>query len=256
VRLTLIAAVGSVVATFATNAAPQSAASFDVVSIKRANGGPPTVAGTGPGTFYRPGTTVRGLLQDGYGMSAAQLIGLPEWATQQRFEVRAKAAAGTSSEQLQLMIQTMLAERFRVVSHREQRTMRHAELVRARFDGQLGKGLERCADPENLAPAKPVRMPLGGAPFFGRCQSTTGLLRSVSNVLQDPVVNRAGLDGLWTYQFFFALQALGAGAALNAGDDLPGFVVALEEQLGLKVRYVNAPIDVLVIDEVRPPTEN
>jgi uncharacterized protein (TIGR03435 family) len=96
-------------------------------------------------------------------------------------------------------------------------------------------------------------------------------LSELINILQValdlPVVDRTGLSGSFSITLRYPRMTArqdGAPAApgpdlpaLPAGDpDLPPLPVALEDQLGLKLERRNAPVQVLVIDRVEPPTEN
>jgi uncharacterized protein (TIGR03435 family) len=69
--------------------------------------------------------------------------------------------------------------------------------------------------------------------------------------LQRPVVDRTGLSGPHDVDLTFALDA-----AVLAGTDAPPLMTALREQLGLRLESARAPVEVLVIERIEPPSEN
>ena len=119
---------------------PQSP-TFDVVSIK------PNTSG-GFGNTARPdgGLTlinvpVTTLLTRAYGIDVGEL---PDWATQERFDILATASRpGATREERDAMLRAMLADRFKLLAHVEDREYDTYDLVLARDDGRLGPGLKR-----------------------------------------------------------------------------------------------------------------
>jgi uncharacterized protein (TIGR03435 family) len=114
---------------------------FEVASIKPS---PPPPAGVGSVVFCRggPGTNDPGLYTCG-NINLSALIGTayrvpyyrlsaPDWMQMTRFDVRAVVPEGTTKEQFTTMLQNLLADRFRVVVHRESREIQRYELVVAK----------------------------------------------------------------------------------------------------------------------------
>ena len=71
--------------------------------------------------------------------------------------------------------------------------------------------------------------------------------------LQGIVQDKTGLAGNWRYNIYFGPDLPDPN---SANPDLPSFVTALREQLGLKVERTRGPVDVLVIESAERPTEN
>ena len=71
-----------------------------------------------------------------------------------------------------------------------------------------------------------------------------------------PVVDRTGLAGLYDVEYTFAPQPPGPSTELAAGANVPPVLVALEEQLGLKLESERTQVPVLVVESVGRPTEN
>jgi uncharacterized protein (TIGR03435 family) len=244
---------------FAQTAKP----AFEVASIKpRAQSEPARSAGPAPlGVFYRAGDTVSALIQFAYSTMPFQIVGGPEWARRDRFEINAKAAPGDipSDQQMRLMVQSLLEDRFKLVVRREQRDMSMSALVMARSDGRAGPKLEKCEDPANAPPLKPLLLPPGSVPFSGRCRTMAAIAATISRILDRLVIDRTGLSGSWTYQMVYAQpQPLPPGALRDLADQaaVGAFSTALQEELGLEVESGRGTGDVLVIESVQQPTEN
>lgn len=187
---------------------------------------------------------------------AFQLIGGPDWIRRDRFSVDATAGAKVSTEQIRIMVRSLLVDRFGLVTRRERQEMPHTALVMAR-DGRPGPGLVRCDDPEKPLPFKPLLVKPGGIPMAGTCRSIASIAAGLSATLGTPIVDTTGLTGLWNFQLVFAFGAgpgrNDSGPALDNAVPLP---VALQEQLGLKLESVTGPLDVLLVESVKPPTED
>ncbi len=140
----------SVVARIPQAAAPPIAGPvFDVVSIR------PTAPGSGgrpvnstdnqrpDGGFSITNVFVPTLIARAYPIGVpADIIGLPEWTRTERFDVstRSSLERATSEDRI-AMLRAMLADRFKLAVHVEQRPQQVFELVMARGDRRLGKGL-------------------------------------------------------------------------------------------------------------------
>src|SRR5712671_4467140 len=110
----------------AANAQPQAPA-FEVADIKpSASANPLKQKGQllPGGRLEVPGATLKDLMGMAYGVRENMITGGPKWAENQRFDVLAKAPSEAAMPVLRLMIQTLLAERFKLVIHREDQAMR------------------------------------------------------------------------------------------------------------------------------------
>jgi uncharacterized protein (TIGR03435 family) len=267
-------------------AAPDTLPAFDEISVR-----PNTTPGRGgrggalqPGRFVAQNLTVKTMIKLAHGRQGSapgsainlldqQVEGGPEWLDVDKFDVVATAPGQTPPPQMRLMIQRMLADRFKLVGHWEQREMPVYLLTKSRPDGSLGPGLtptsdEECAagrrdgPPPPFEPGKPQPLPPCGAIQFGPGQLVArgAPIEWLSNVLvtvpvvtgvDRPVINRTGIEG----NYGFTLKFSPAQNA-NPDPDRPHLFTALEEQLGLKLESTRAPVDVLVIDRVEKPAAN
>jgi uncharacterized protein (TIGR03435 family) len=215
--------------------------------------------------------TVHSLIINAYGVLPSQIVGGPDWVKSDRFEITAKAGADVPVAQIQLMMQSLLEDRFKLVAHREQREMRHQALVLARGANVLGPGLFRmdvaCTPMavNELQRQFPEKYPSSlGNGLISSCSNrgVNTLAASLASDLGTPVIDATGLEG----PFYWAFTAewprrrsnLGSnfGAPLRDSSDLPALSTAFEEQLGLKLESRKGPVEVLVIDSVSRPTGN
>jgi uncharacterized protein (TIGR03435 family) len=228
---------------------------------------------------------LRRLVLFAYSLQPQQLIGGPAWLDSDRFDIVAQADGDLSPTPPggppgapQLMMQRLLAERFGLVVHTESRELPVYALTVARSDGRLGPRIKPAAvdclalmtkAPGGVpvqAPQLPDGRPACGARRDGSGRVTAGgtsMLMFATQLLTGQsdrlVIDRTGLTGSYDFDYEHASDVPGRGDGPNpatAVSDRPSLFTALEEQLGLKLQPARAPIDVLVIDRVAPPTEN
>ena len=205
---------------------------------------------------------------------------LPKWATTERFDVTAKKEGNPTKDQMRLMIQALLADRFRLAAHYETRQV-PVFAVLVDQPGSLGPLLQR--HPKELAcpttPAVPSPPPTAPPQAFdtrfpGTCGGIVGMTPSAPgrtrvgarNVpmeliatsmmggdtgLDLPVANKTDLTGRYDFAIEFVPQeASSAGVKSRPDVTGPTFAEALKEQLGLKLESQTGPVDFLVIDSI------
>jgi uncharacterized protein (TIGR03435 family) len=199
-----------------------------------------------------------------------RLLGGPDWIDSDRFDILASAPAGTSESTMLTMLQTLLADRFKLVLRREAREMPVYSLVIAQNDGRIDKALlpVDCKASRTESKAVVSKVPPCSALLLG--QQGTGMvtyqsegvdLKELANMLSRrvgrPVINQTGLAGEFRFELSW-LQDLQAGQAAvpAAANDGPSLFTALQEQLGLKLESSRNPVEVLVIESVERPTPN
>jgi uncharacterized protein (TIGR03435 family) len=187
---------------------------------------------------------------------------------------------------MNLMLRSLLADRFKLVAHTEQRELPIYTLVKAREDGKLGSALKPAAvdcGPGGRGRGGPPPPPPGGpgaAPPLGAgCRAmmapgrlTAGgqpieqLARMLAPQLGRPVYDKTGLNGAYDFELVFMPEG-GRGMPIGPpppgapplppiDPDAPSLFTAIQEQLGLKLEAGRGPVDVIVIDSVQPPTED
>jgi uncharacterized protein (TIGR03435 family) len=220
---------------------PAARAEFEVVSVKPAD---PAANGNSwgatPGRFQARNFTLKGLLLTAYHLNEYQLEGGPKWMDSAGFNIDAKLPAGAPMDQAPLMIQAMLADRFKLEFHHETKTRPEYALV-------IAKG-----GPKLQAAHEDDRDHTGSATFAHRLQigcvgPISGLADMLISAIGAPVLDRTNLKGRYKVTLTFAPLA---------DDPAPTVFAALQEQLGLRLEAIKGPVDVLVIDRVEMPTEN
>ena len=200
--------------------------------------------------------TLLDLILMSYGVDRQQIAGGPAWVATDEYDVVAVAESDTQLvDHGDEMLQTLLAERFQLKFHREQRERSVYALVVAKGGPKLkvadanekqGSGCERLGY---------CSFHRDSLPHFARWMGFA--------VLDRPVVDKTGLAG----EFDFTLrwtpdetQFAGMGVHVPPPVDNPnappGLYTAIQEQLGLRLVAQKIPTEVLVIDHAERPTEN
>ena len=254
---------------------------FDVISIKEvaANGDMSAVNGRTPGRFTAMNSPLRFVLLYAYHLQDYQLIGAPQWADLTRYNITGTYAADAAPTQddVRVMVQQALADRFHISVHHERRDVPAYALVLARKDGKLGPQLVPSdVDCEQWRADKRPTLDAGGpslaAPSGKRpaCAMVTAMnfvsagTRSISELAENlefaagrPVVDRTGLAGNYNIDAKWTASRLSAAGADTPGaNEAPSIFAAFEEQLGLKFESTTISVDVVVVDRLEHPTEN
>jgi uncharacterized protein (TIGR03435 family) len=171
------------------------------------------------------------------------------------WDVDAKAEQPSTLGQLHQMFQTLLADRFKLRFHRETKDA-VAYFLSVEKSGSKLKPSDIKAPSDN-----PIRA--GARVFVGTGASMADLCWSLTFLLGAPVMDKTGLDGYYDFTLDRPplspqLQETPGPAAplLNGPERNADFVTTLREQLGLKLEYRKAPVEVFVIDHVERPAEN
>lgn len=232
---------------------------FAVAAIKPANPetrGASMLVGRGGGNlFTTTNSTFNSLMTMAYGLHTSQIVNGPSWLDSERFDIVAKPEdpGVPNVTQLKVMVQKLLAERFGLAFHKEQRELT-AYVITV---GKNGPKITRNDSGGNL-PGFGGRGP--GA--FGVRNSTmaefAGFLQQ--NILERPVVDRTGLTGKFDFNLEFRpggqLSATPGGGATQLPPEVEAradFFTAIQEQLGLKVENMRTSVEVFVIDKVQKP---
>jgi uncharacterized protein (TIGR03435 family) len=218
----------------------------------------------------------------------------PDWLDSDRYDIAAKVPPGATKEQMNLMLQRLLAERFGLVAHRETRSVPAYRLTAAKGGPKMKPAEKGSANTPRSAPPNgdpvadtdfctvlPPGVPRTASWDVGRNRCWTGRMQSLSAIawkseinLMRPVIDDTGLTGLYDFRLRFLAPELAEGnidgtigdvyekslppeLAAAAAYPAPTLVVASEAQLGLELQSTKAPIEVLVVDKAnRRPTEN
>ncbi len=197
------------------------------------------------------------LIKTAYAVDPDTIFGGPHWMDWDRFDVSARAAAGTSEKTARLMLRNLLSDRFQLFVHEDKKPMPAFVLSPGR--GQLK--LKPAVDGGNPGchSEPPPKPPPGVPPFIvASCRSVSmeafaGLLRELSQeYVQYPVINTTGLEGAWDFDFSWTPRGplMGGRGGISLFD-------AIDSQLGIRLEAHTVPLPVLVVDAVnRKPRED
>jgi uncharacterized protein (TIGR03435 family) len=195
------------------------------------------------------------MVMGAYRLNDSQILGAPNWMIYDPWDVEAKAEFPSTEDQLQAMFQALLADRFKLRFHRETRELAAYVLS---VDKPGSKLTPSSAKDPFAIPGKPQERP---GVQVGTGVPVSYLCWSLSFSLGAPVIDKTGLAGY----FDFTLDRSSpqsqeppgpAAPVLNGPDRNADLINAVRAQLGLKLEYRKAPVEILVIDHAERPSEN
>jgi uncharacterized protein (TIGR03435 family) len=269
--------IGSCALTFAvavvTTAYAQESArlEFDVASIKRASaefgarsGFIPT-----PGRFVAENVSAQSLVGFAFRDTADEVKGASDWARSDRYNVTATLPRKATVSETALMLRNLLVDRFRLVAHIESEERNVLALLRVDPTRPLAQGLRRidedCTQPRDQPGSPPplrqietAEMPACLSVNNGRILNSGGmpmkmLAAQATSLVGRKVIDQTGLSGSYRFVLRYSRPEPNAPPAT---DDYPDITTALREQLGLKLVPTKAPVNVVVVDRLKPPSEN
>jgi len=186
---------------------------------------------------------VYSLIRGAYGLRDLQMSGGPAWIKNRRYDIQAQPAQSATPvprEQVNRMVQALLEDRFQLKWHRETREAPAYALT-------IG------AHGPKLPPAREGR----GRPRMGDLDvpsmSLDQLCQTLEFELGRTVLNRTGLSGPFVIQLQYDSER---APAANRDASRPSLFTAVQEQLGLKLESIRAPVEMFVVDSVQAPSEN
>jgi uncharacterized protein (TIGR03435 family) len=232
----------------AASALPQARTSdkaFDVVSIKpnKSIQFESSISRSG-GRITFANVSMRELISFAYGVAVGrdyELVG-PGWLGSEKFDVMATCAPETSGDVIRQMSQSLLAERFGLHVHREEKTIKAYALVIDKAQPKL--------QPSSLADDSFTfadgRVRVRGFSMASLADRLSGPVFK----LDRPVIDATGIKGIYDFDLQWSSEA-------TADTSLPSIFVALQEQLGLRLETRSVPVRILVVDSInRTPTTN
>ena len=231
---------------------------YDVASVKASEPGAPDgeVDPLPGGTGYNAvRISVKDMLSVMYRLPGRQVIGGPAWMSTEKFDVLARADRSYSIDDLHLMFQNLLADRFNLKLHRQIKTGPVYVLTVAPSGLKMtpvNAGKDRHS-PITSGPndeAIGSRVPMNYLCFW--------LGQNLQND-QRPVIDRTGLTGTYDFKLTFRPQLppdVSTEAMSPETQNLPSIFAALKDQLGLELVPQKGPVETLVIDHVEKPSAN
>jgi uncharacterized protein (TIGR03435 family) len=208
--------------------------------------------------------TVRRLIREAYGLkSDSQILGGPKWIDKQAFDINAKVDDAEAARldkmndeqngrEWELMLQSLLADRFGLKVSRGERELPVFALVVARPGPKLKHTPEKGANGQQGDQGIDIR---GGelsatAVSMDEFADSLTSLRDLGNRV---VINRTGLAGNYDFQLDWARDR---GEGPPPDSPYPGLFGALPEQLGLRLKPDRSTVNVVVVESAAEPTVN
>jgi bla regulator protein BlaR1 len=258
----------------------------------------------GPDRFTASNATLLGIIGTAYGVQPDLISGAPDWVNTEKYDIDIKLpnspaedapqdAAGSPKiafdfketdtrgddspkivpdigiQQLQLILQAVLAERFKLTLHRETKDLQVYELLIADGGSKLqeSKPDDTYANGIKIADDRPLgkgMMKMGTGELIDQGTTLAGLVEQLSWQLGHTVVDKTGLKGNYDFSLRWApgpgevFKFMGGKPDIVGSPESSGstLLTAIQEQLGLKLEPQKAPMQVLVIDHVEQPAEN
>jgi uncharacterized protein (TIGR03435 family) len=206
--------------------------------------------------------TVNWIIKFAYNLHARQITGGPAWLDSIKYDVvgRPDTPGQPSRDQMKLMIQKLLADRFQLKFHTEKRELPVYAMVALK----TGVKITVSAGDPKAFPGIGFGQGPGVLSLIGRNTGLDGVANALqSNILDKPVVNQTGFTGRYDFNLKFTpdltqFANFGAGAPAPTADPdaPPDIFAAFEQQLGMKLESTKAAVDVMVIEKIERPSAN
>ncbi len=225
----------------------------------------------GGGRYEIRNVSLLDLISQGYGMDSEKIIGGPSWMEWDRYDVTAKLPAESTPETQKIMLQNLLAERFKLTFHNDTKDL-PAYILTAGKSPKL-KASEGASDNGcrgQIGGPGATAMPGGGfrinpaeGAIFNTFTCHHMTMEEFAQFLAgqvsqrgatSPVTDQTELKGAWDFDFKTTLQL--GGMLMTAPTDNITIFDAVEKQLGLKLTATKASLKVFVVESAQKPTPN
>jgi uncharacterized protein (TIGR03435 family) len=236
---------------------------FDVVTVKPSDPNRPakmfsiTIKGRHVMSFD---TNLENLITIAYGLHPKQIVNAPDWITSDKFDIDGvpDVEGQPSIKQVRILMQDVLAQRFNLAFHHDQRGLSAYALTVAKGGPtNLTVTQDKPSAPGNFSFRGPGKLAVTNSTMDAFCAGMQ------ATVMDKPVVDQTGLTGRYDFylnwtpdQSQFAQMGAKISPPSDEPDALPSLYTAIQEQLGLKLEPVKTSVKVIVIDRVEKPSEN
>lgn len=260
-RMVLVALVIATSGAMGQSPVPRPAKTFEVATIKPVDPGAKAarfIVMQGPHRFVEKNYTLKLLIAAAYDLNPRTISGGPGWVDSDHYDILAETPGDTrpTHEEQMTMLRGLLADRFQLAFHREQKEFSIYELEVAKG----GAKLKQSTAAADVAPAlisvvypQHITLPARNATMG----DFVSLLQRA--VLDRPVVDKTGLSGRFDFDLTWApdeSQFGGEVPAAPADASSAPFFTAIREQLGLRLVATKGPVEALVIDKAERPSAN
>lgn len=199
--------------------------------------------------FIIENQTVVSLMMYAFSIDKHQVVGAVDWIANTSYDI--EGITDTPGEpnlrQQQEMIQKLIADRFQLKFHHEQRVLSVYAIRIAKGGSKLTPAVHPDREPDQKASGHGTETTV-----IISSGTIADFIRNMHFFLDRPLVDQTSLAGRYEYTLRYTYDEA------NASDPNPppGLFTAIQEQLGLKLEAVKAPADVFVIDHIEPPSAN
>jgi uncharacterized protein (TIGR03435 family) len=216
---------------------------FEVASVKPSAAGQTTNSSgvnTSNGRVRIVNETLKRCITSAYNVGPNQVVGGPDWLATDRFDIEAKPEQPVKDDSvLMAMLQSLLTDRFKLVVHRETRSISAYVLETGKNGPKLEKSEGGGGSTSNSR---------------GRIEAKNSNMDHFAEVLSRqmdlPVLNRTGLDGRFNLKLEWNPRITDPAA------EGPSVFTAVQEQLGLRLRAQKTPVEMIVVEHADRPSQN
>ena len=238
---------------------------FEVASVKLSpdqqtqrgsTGIPPRVTRGNQDILTYTHVKLKGVLATAYNVVPYEIVG-PSWLDEKFYDIVAKVPKGASVEQIPAMLQSLLAERFRMRVHWDAQEKAGYALV----VGKTGPKLTRSVPGPDGTPVRRMSFTMGGPESHVEFKGTTleGFAKSLTMGLARPVADMTGIEGVFDIALDCSSDSLPGLRPMTASEDStpgPSILTAIRS-LGLNLVSQKVSVKRLVVDSAESvPTEN
>jgi uncharacterized protein (TIGR03435 family) len=241
----------TIVIASAITAQPSSTPRFEVASIKVSHTGGNYVEVT-PGAVVVHGATIRTSMAWAFGIQLAQInskdADVSGLLDSSRFDILAKPGGTVPTDQLRSMLQNLLAERFKLAYRRQTRTTQVLTLLVDKNGPKFREsdpGSETKAEMRSKLTRKWTATPM------------SQITDIVAEGMRAPVIDQTGLKGKYDFSIDLTPYLPPPGEQRDIGREIPNMLIlALKEQLGLKIESRPGTFEELIVDHLEMPSAN
>ena len=222
-------------------------------------------------SFSLTNLPIEALLEEAFGVRENRILNVPGWVKTDRFDIRAKVVEPDApdlslltGEQRRIMLQTLLVDRFGMRFHHDTKELQEYALVITKGGPRLNE--PKAIDPNSNAPQVQQLVKMGPGRLDASDIPISRLIQALSRQMDAAIADKTGLEGRYDISLRWTPQLNSSpmpnnpendqNATAPSDDSAPGFFTAIKEQLGLELKGEKLPVDVIVIDQIEPPTPN
>jgi uncharacterized protein (TIGR03435 family) len=220
----------------------------------------------GTDRFVAKNYTVKLLIAAAYDLNSKEISGGPDWVDSDHYDILALTPGGTrpNHDEQMAMLRNLLAERFKLSFHREEKDFSIYVLEAAKGGLKMGSGDGPGLRPSTAAPGDPPAVISTVYPDQMKLPARNATMGDFVSMLQRalldrPVVDKTGLMGRYDFDLEWAPDETQFGGEVPVAPSdaqAPPFFTAIEQQLGLRLEATHGPAEALVVDHVERPGAN